>query len=237
MEDPAVRPVRRTPAAARIAGDRATRAVAIIAVLVAVGWSHLAIARHQGLATNAFDLGYVTQTLWYTVHGQPFRFTTIEEVPFSPEGVLDPRRLRHPHSLLAFHVEPILLLVAVPFALWPDPRLLLVLQTVALAGGALGAAMLANWRTGSPAAAGVFGTAFLLSPSIAATALADFHAVALGAALLVLALPGRWSAAPGLRRGDARHLRARGRGYRRGGSRRLSVAGRPSRGRRPACPL
>ena len=75
-------------------------------------WAWLAIARHESFGSNAFDLGYVTQTLWNTANGDPFRFTTLEGVPFSPDDIFDPYYLRRPHSLLAFHVEPILLLIA-----------------------------------------------------------------------------------------------------------------------------
>ena len=148
-------------------------------------WAWLAIARHESFGSNAFDLGYVTQTLWNTANGHPFRFTTLEGVPFSPDDIFDPYYLRRPHSLLAFHVEPILLLIAPLFFLWPDPRLLLVLQSATLAAGALAAAALAQRRLNSPTAGRVFGLAFLLSPTIAAAALSDFHTVALGSTLLM----------------------------------------------------
>ncbi len=165
----------------------ATRVVLAAAVLWAATFSYLAIARHDAFESNAFDLGYVTQTLWNTVHGEPFVFTTVDGVPFSPEGTLDVSHLRRPHSLLAFHVEPILLLVAPIFAVWPDPRLLLVLQAIALAAGGVGAAALAGRRLGTSAAF-AFGLAYLLSPSIAAPALSDFHGVSLAPALIFLAL-------------------------------------------------
>ncbi len=151
-------------------------------------WAYLAIERHAALKTNAFDLGYVTQTLWYTAHGQPFRFTTLEGVPFSPEGTLDPSQLHRPQSLLAFHVEPILLAIAPIFAIWPYPRLLLALQAIGLAAGALPATALARLRTKSEVAAIIFGFVYLSSPSIAAAALSDFHAVTLGATFLLAAL-------------------------------------------------
>jgi uncharacterized membrane protein len=161
------------------------RVVIVAAALWATGFSLFAIARHEAFQTNAFDLGYVTQMLWSTIHGQPFVFTTLDGVPFSPEGAFDLGRLREPHSLLAFHVEPILLLVAPLFAVWPDPRLLLVLQAVALASGALPAAALARRRLSIPHAAVVFGFAYLLSPSVAAAAMSAFHAVALAAPLVL----------------------------------------------------
>jgi len=165
------------------ASGRAVLAVLFLAVLWAALFSYLAIARHDAFESNAFDLGYVTQTLWYTDHGQPFRFTTIDGLPVSPEGTLDVRQLHQPPSLLAFHVEPLLLLVAPIFAIWPDSRLLLVLQAAALAAGGVVAAALARARLGDPSAVVVFGIAFLLSPSVAAASQSDFHAVSLAASL------------------------------------------------------
>src|SRR5438105_12387296 len=132
--------------------------VAAAAIWVAE-FSYLAGSRHDAFESNAFDLGYVTQTLWNTAHGRPFVFTTVDGVPFSPEGALNVDLLRHPHSLLAFHVEPILLLVTPVFALWPDPRLLLVLQAIVLAIGAIGIAAFAHRRMASQVAAVVFGLA------------------------------------------------------------------------------
>ncbi len=196
------------------------KVVGAAALLFGALWTYLAIARHDAFQSNAFDLGYVTQTLWYTDHGQPYRFTTVTGLPFSPEGNLDPARLHQPPSLLAFHVEPLLLVIAPLFALWPDPVFLLILQALVLAAGALAAGWLALARlcplspqppppqggrgsSGSPSplvgegAGGrgsglgkqlipaVFGIAYLLSPSVAAAALSDFHAVALGAVALL----------------------------------------------------
>ena len=61
----------------------------------------------------------------------------------------------------------------------------MVLQSVTLAAGALAAAFLAQRRLNSPTAGRVFGLTFLLSPTIAAAALSDFHTVALGSTLLM----------------------------------------------------
>ena len=60
---------------------------------LAIGWAlfvgSLAQARHDNLRTNAFDLGYISQTLWNTAHGEPLRLTVLEGATFRPEG-LDP---------------------------------------------------------------------------------------------------------------------------------------------------
>ena len=141
---------------------------------------HLAAFRHESLRTNAFDLGYVSQTLWNTGQGQLFRFTTLDGVGFRPEG-LDPSTFRNPNSLLAFHIEPILIPISWLYRIYPDPRLLLWLQALLLASGAfpmalLGRQLIGGWRAGL-----VVGFAFLLAPGLQGAALSDFHAVAIAA--------------------------------------------------------
>src|SRR5205823_4172206 len=114
-------------------------------LVLAVAWTgfvgSLAVARHDNLRTNAFDLGYIAQTLWNTGHGEPFRLTVLEGAPFQPEG-LDPSRIRQPHRYLAFHVEPVDLPLAALYRLRPDPRTLLWLQALVLGLGALPAGLL-----------------------------------------------------------------------------------------------
>jgi len=147
----------------------------------------LAVARHENLQTNAFDLGYVSQAVWYDANGEPFRFTTAQGVNTVLEGV-DLSRIRHPHWLLAFHVEPDLLLLAPIYRLWSDPRLLLWLQAVVVALGALPAAWLAQRLIGGWPAGLAFALAWLLAPGLEGAVLSDFHMVALGATFLMTAL-------------------------------------------------
>src|SRR5205085_11777076 len=132
----------------------------ILVLALAVGWTafvgSLAVARDDNLRTNAFDLGYISQALWNTAHGEPFRLTVLEGATFRPEG-LDPSRIRRPHSYLAFHVEPIDLPLAALYALSPDPRLLLWLQAVVVGLGALPAAWLGARPVGGWPAGVAFG--------------------------------------------------------------------------------
>jgi uncharacterized membrane protein len=165
----------------------ATAAVATAAVAWTLLVGSLAVARHEGLRTNAFDLGYIAQTLWNTAHGQPYRLTVLEGAPFAPEG-LDPARIRRPHSYLAFHVEPALLPLAALYGLWPDPRLLLWLQALVVALGALPIAWLARHLLGGAVATLAFGLAWLLAPGLEGAALSDFHLVAFAATWLALGL-------------------------------------------------
>lgn len=141
----------------------------------------------MALQTNAFDLGYVSQAVWNDAHGRLFRFSTAQGVNAVLEGV-DLSQIRHPSWLLAFHVEPALLLLAPFYLLWPDPRLLLWLQAVAVAAGALPAAWLARRALGGWLAPLIFGLAWLLEPGLEGAVLSDFHMVAIGATLLMLGL-------------------------------------------------
>jgi uncharacterized membrane protein len=170
--------------------------VAAMAVVWAVFTGQLAVLRHMNLQTNAFDLGYVSQALWYDAHGEPFRFTTAQGVNAVLEGV-DLSAIRHPHWLLAFHVEPALLLLAPLYSLWPDARLLLWLQAAVVSAGALPAALLAQRLLGGRLAPLAFGVAWLLAPGLEGAILSDFHMVALGATLLMCGL---WLLESGRRR-------------------------------------
>ena len=62
------------------------------------------------------------QTIWNTLHGHIFEFT-------NPNGTTIVSRL-------AFHADFILVLLAPIYALWQDPRLLLLIQTAILGLGA-----------------------------------------------------------------------------------------------------
>ena len=175
------------PTSARTTFLRLTGAALLLALPWVVFVGLLATRRHDNLHSNAFDLGYVAQVLWNTVHGRPFRFSTLVGAPFEVEGV-QAALIRHPSVLFSFHVEPALLAVAPLYALWPDPRLLLWLQAAILGLGALPAAWLARRALASSWAGLVAAAAYLLAPGLEGAALSDFHMVALAAPLLLLAL-------------------------------------------------
>jgi len=78
-------------------------------VSTAVGW-----ARHTALETRAFDLGIFAQVIWNTLQG--------EWLYSSLKGGI---------CLLGDHVEAILFLMAPFYALWPDPKMLILLQAIA----------------------------------------------------------------------------------------------------------
>src|SRR5690606_23412919 len=81
----------------------------------------------------------------------------------------------------------ILLLIAPLYWIWSDPRLLLWLQAVVVALGAVPLYWFARRRVGGWPAVGV-AAAYLLSPPLQGANLFDFHAVTLAPTFLLFAL-------------------------------------------------
>jgi uncharacterized membrane protein len=151
--------------------------------------SGLALRRHATFNTNALDLGYHDQAIWNTLHGRPFRFTVYEQDERAPFWVDVPlARIRDRTSLLSYHVEPLLLLIAPIYLLWDEAQALLVLQAAALTLGAWPAYRLGRRRLGSGWAGVAIALLYLLAPARQAAGLSDFHAVAFTAPLFLWAL-------------------------------------------------
>jgi uncharacterized membrane protein len=149
--------------------------LAIVLFTVLVGMH--SVVRQQSYHSDAFDLGNMDQAVWNTLHGHPFRFTNRGA---DWEG---------PPTRLGIHVEPILLLVALFYLIHSGPETLLILQTIALALGAVPLFLLGRRRLPElPLTAAAIACAYLLSPALLGEALWDFHAVALATPLLLLAV-------------------------------------------------
>ncbi|MDF2751385.1 MAG: putative rane protein [Gaiellaceae bacterium] len=138
----------------------------------AAGFGALAVLRHLAFNTGRFDLGNMVQAVWSTAHGDLLSVTS----------------LRGPQiSRLGAHFDPILAAFAPLWWLWPDPSLLLVVQVVAVALGAVPVHLLARKHLGSERAGVGFALAYLLYPPTQWLALNEFHPVALATPLLLLA--------------------------------------------------
>lgn len=138
----------------------------------AVGFGALAVLRHRSFATGRFDLGNMTQAVWSTAHGNPLAVTNLA-------GEQTTR--------LASHFDPILVLFAPLWLVWPSPEALLVAQAVAIALGALPVFWLARKHLGSDRSALGFALAYLLYPATQWVALSEFHPVAFACPLLLFA--------------------------------------------------
>jgi uncharacterized membrane protein len=139
----------------------------------AAGLASLSILRHRGFETGRFDLGNMVQAVWSTAHGHPLRVTNLrgEQV-----------------SRLAAHFDPILVVFAPLWRIWPDPSLLLTAQAIAVALGALPVFWLARKHLGSPRAALGFSLAYLLYPATQWLTLNEFHPVSLACPFLLFAI-------------------------------------------------
>jgi uncharacterized membrane protein len=123
-----------------------------------------------------FDLGNMVQAIWSTLHGHFLETTTQNGFQ---------------HVRLGFHVDPFLLLLVPLFWLWPSPLLLLVLQAVVVATGALPVFWLARKHLGSPRSAVHCAFAYLLYPATqfnAFTAREGFHSISLAVPLVLFAV-------------------------------------------------
>src|SRR5205807_1591056 len=102
--------------------------VIVLIALYVLTFSAISIRQHDAFLTNKEDLGQIDQTLWNSLHGQPFVVTDND----------------HQSTRLADHVEPMMIASSLVFLLWDDVRALLVLQAIACALGAWAIFLLAR---------------------------------------------------------------------------------------------
>ncbi|HEX6664348.1 MAG TPA: DUF2079 domain-containing protein [Gaiellaceae bacterium] len=138
----------------------------------AAGFGALSVLRHDAFFTGRFDLGNMVQAVWSTAHGHPLQVTSLHGEQI---------------SRLAAHVDPILVLFAPLWWLWPSPDLLLVTQAVAVALGAVPVFLLARKHLASTRAGLGFALVYLLYPATGWLTLNEFHPVALATPLLLVA--------------------------------------------------
>jgi uncharacterized membrane protein len=146
--------------------------VAAGVVAFSAGFGTLSVLRHRAFESGRFDLGNMVQAVWSTAHGDPLEVTNLQG-----EQV----------SRLASHVDPLLAAFAPLWLLWPSPSLLLVVQAVVVALGAVPVFWLAQKHLESELAGAAFAVAYLLYPPVQWLPLDDFHAVALACPLLLFA--------------------------------------------------
>jgi uncharacterized membrane protein len=194
----AVAPGRAEPAAlSRRAGLRAGRAGQRLALgalvgltlLYGAGFAWLAVQRHAADGSHAEDLGFTDQVIWNFLRGQWFRMTLYQGATWNTD--VDLARLARPDSLLAFHVEPMLLAFVPLYALGGGATLLLILQAFGFALGAIPAFRLGEHVSTSRLGGVAVALIYLLSPFGQWALLSDFHTATLAAPLLVLAFE-RW---------------------------------------------
>lgn len=127
--------------------------------------------RYDNFYTGRFDLGNMDQTVWNTVHGRIFQLT-------NPDGT-------DIISRLSIHADYILVFLAPFYLLWQDPRMLLLIQVVVTALGALFVYLLAKKVLQKDYWGLVFAFLYLLNPSLEHSILYDFHGVVLATTFLL----------------------------------------------------
>src|SRR5262245_13279073 len=161
--------------------DRGEAAVAMRIVYAGVAayavlFIFASIVHYAAFETARFDLGNMVQAIWSTLHGHVLETTT---------------QNGHQHSRLGFHADPFLLLLAPLFWIWSSPVLLLVIQVLAVASGALPVFWLARKHLDSPRAGAQFAFAYLLYPATQFNAFtngSDFHSVSMALPLVLYAI-------------------------------------------------
>jgi uncharacterized membrane protein len=137
------------------------------------GFGLLAVLEHRAFETGRFDLGNMVQAVWSTAHGRSLDVTELDGDQINRLGA---------------HVDPLLVAFAPLWRLWPSPAMLLVVQAVVIALGALPVFWLARKHLGSERIAALFAVAYLLYAPVQWLALDEFHPVALACPFLLYTL-------------------------------------------------
>lgn len=142
----------------------------LLLVLYALVFSWLSIQQHRAFHTRALDLGQFDQAIWNTAYGR-FFVNTLK-----------------PPNTLGFHFSPLMGLISLLYLVWPDIRLLFVIQTVALALAGLPLFQLMRER--NPTLAPLVLAAFCLNPALHEVNLSEFRRITLAMPFISLALYG-----------------------------------------------
>ncbi len=139
----------------------------------AAGMSALAVLQQRAFESGRFDVGNLTQAVWSTAHGRFLEVTNLQGQQISRLGA---------------HFDPLVALLAPLWWLWPSPEMLLVVQAVAVALGAVPVFLLARKHLGTETGGLGLALVYLLYPPTQWIVLDDFHPVALAAPLLLGAI-------------------------------------------------
>ncbi|MBI2143979.1 DUF2079 domain-containing protein [Candidatus Woesearchaeota archaeon] len=146
-------------------------AVAAAIALYFIFFASITVMKHASFNSTAFDLAIFDQTTWgYSQGYGPGFFNTVRGL-----------------ALLGDHLHPILFIFSPLYKFLPMPEALLVLQSLALAIGALPVYWLAKKRL-NPVSAAAIAVSYLLYPSLQYINLFDFHPEAFATPLLLFAI-------------------------------------------------
>ena len=151
-----------------------TMVVAPMATLWVLVVGALAWWRHDEFLSHRFDLGNMVQAVWSTAQGRPLELT---------DSVTGEQIVR-----LGAHVDPILVLLAPLWWVYPSPHALILAQVVALAAGVYPVVRLGLKYTESVIAAALLAAWYLAFPWVVWNAINDVHPVTFAIPLLLYAI-------------------------------------------------
>ncbi|MBN1977756.1 MAG: DUF2079 domain-containing protein [Anaerolineae bacterium] len=139
----------------------------VLMLVYVATYATLSIVKHDNFHSFTLDLGIMTQVTWNTAHGRLFET--------SLDRAMDTELIG---SYMGNHVRPLLLFLAPLYRLWPDPRVLLSMQSIVLAVGAVPLYWIARRNLKRPILHYVLVIVYLLYPALGFINLFDFHPVA-----------------------------------------------------------
>ena len=140
----------------------------LLAVLFTLVTFIFLVNKHNAFNTRTYDFGRFDQAIWNTLNGR-FLFSSIDY-----------------RSILGNHFSPYMALLAPLFLIWPDERLLFLVQAAGVAVGGLFLYLIMRRRYA--ALAPWFLLAFYLNPALHEMVLFEFRRVTLAFPYLALAL-------------------------------------------------
>lgn len=157
-------------------------ATVVLTALFVAAFSWFTIGSFHKLNIHRFDLGNVEQVVWNVVHGHGLTMTD----PYGTATV----------SRFAFHVDPFLALLALPYAVWPSTVTLLIIQVLAVGSGIVAAYFLGRHIIGRDWAGLVAAALYVGSATVQWTTIFPIHAVTFALPMtlwmVVAALKKRW---------------------------------------------
>jgi uncharacterized membrane protein len=125
--------------------------------------SYISILKHQLFLTTAWDLGIYEQSIWSTANSAKLFWYTVE-LPINPNG-----------CFFGIHFSPLLFLVLPVYKVFQSTATLLVLQSLAMALGAVPLYLIGLQETNNRKYALFFSILYLVYPPLLGVNLFDFH--------------------------------------------------------------
>jgi uncharacterized membrane protein len=166
------------PFRAAFASVRSEPAPYLLALGAAVVYAAVAVVQTTHFE-NGYDLAIFDQTVWHYSRFELPRSTLLVHLPWNPAI--------HIPYVLGDHFHPILALLAPLYWIWPDPRMLLIGQSVLIAASVIPVYAFARVRIGRLGAT-LLGIGYVLFWGLHQAVTFDFHEVAFAPLLIAGAI-------------------------------------------------